>query len=187
MLGERMDEGAHERENLALIGDGSEYQTVIAERILNGLGHVVASQVKDGNLLAAGLERRCKLLNGSLQMAIHACIGNRNALVLGLVARPGVVGVKVIAQVLGQHGAVKRADDLDVQVGGLLEHGLHKLAELAHDAKVVTARLTGPTFRILDIVGAKLAKAVGAKEHLVGGLVGEKHLGPMNVGGADKG
>lgn len=64
VLGKRVDKGAHEREDLALIGDGGEHQTVIAERILNGLGHVVASQVKDGNLLAAGLERRCKLLNG---------------------------------------------------------------------------------------------------------------------------
>ena len=186
MLGERVDEGAHKREDLALIGDGSEYQTVIAERILNGLGHVVASQIKDGNLLAASLKRGCEFLNGDLQMAVHARVGNRDAVVLGLIARPGVVGVEVVAQVLGQHGAVKRADNLNVQIGGLLEHGLHKLAELSHDAKVVTARLAGPALRILDVVGAKLAKAVGTKEHLVGGLVGEEHLGPVNVGGANK-
>ena len=82
---------------------------------------------------------------------------------------------------------MERADDLDVQIGGLLEHGLHKLAELADDTKVITARLAGPPFRILDVVGAELAKAVGTKEHLVGGLVGEQHLGPVHVGGADKG
>ena len=120
-------------------------------------------------------------------MAIHARIGDRDALVLGLIARPGVIGVEVVAQVLGQHGAVERADDLDVKVGGLLEDGLHELAELADDAKVVAASLASPPFRILDVVGAKLAKAVGTKEHLVGGLVGENHLGPVNVGGADKG
>ena len=68
-----------------------------------------------------------------------------------------------------------------------LEHGLHKLAELAHDAKVVTARFASPALGILDVVGAKLAKAVGTKEHLVGGLVGEQHLGPVNIGGTDKG
>ena len=120
-------------------------------------------------------------------MAIHARIGNRDALVLGLVARPGVIGVEVIAQVLGQHGTVERADNLNVQVGGLFEHGLHEFAELTDDAKVVTASLAGPPFRILDVVGAELAKAVGTKKHLVGGLVGEEHLGPVNVGGADKG
>ena len=120
-------------------------------------------------------------------MPIHTRIGNRDALVLRLIARPGVVGVEVIAQVLGQHGAVKRANDLDVQIGGLLEHGLHKLAELAHDAKVVTARFASPALGILDVVGTKLAKAVGTKEHLVGGLVGEEHLGPVNIGGTDKG
>ena len=187
MLGERVDKGAHAREDLALIGNGGEYQTVVAERILNGLGHVVASQVKDGDLLAASLERRCELLDGSLQMAIHARIGDRDALVLGLIARPGVIGVEVVAQVLGQHGAVERADDLNVQVGGLLENGLHELAELTDDAKVVAASLASPALGILDVVGAKLAKAVGTKEHLVGGLVGENHLGPVNVGGADKG
>ena len=182
-----MDKGAHEREDLALIGNGGEHQTVIAERILNRLGHIVASQVKDGNLLAASLKRRCKLLNGSLQMAVHARIGNRDALVLGLIARPGVIGVEVVAQVLGQHGAVERADDLDVQVGSLFEHGLHELAELTDDAKVVAASLASPALGILDVVGAKLAKTVGTKEHLVGGLVGEEHLGPVNIGGTDKG
>ena len=186
MLGERVDEGAHEREDLTLISDGGEHQTVVAERVLNGLGHIVASQVKDGDLLAASLERCSELLDGSLQMAVDARVGNGDALVLGLVARPGVVGVEVITQVLGQHGAVERADDLNIQIGGLLEHGLHELAELAHDTKVVTTRLAGPAFRVLDVVGAELAKAVGTKEHLIGGLVGEEHLGPVHVGGTDK-
>ena len=186
MLGERVDEGAHERENLALVGDGSKHQTVVAERVLNGLGHIVASKVKDGDLLAASLERRSELLDGCLQMAVDARVGNGDALVLGLVARPRVVSVEIVAQVLGQHGTVERADDLNVQIGGLLEHGLHELAELAHDTKVVTTRLAGPAFRVLDVVGAELAKAVSAKEHLVGGLVGEEHLGPVHVGGADE-
>ena len=81
---------------------------------------------------------------------------------------------------------MERADDLDVQVGGLLEDGLHKLAELSHDAKVVAASLASPALGIFDVVGAELAKAVGTKEHLVGRLVGEDHLGPVNVGSADK-
>ena len=62
VLGKRVDKGAHEREDLTLIGNGGEHQAVIAERILNGLGHVIASQVKDGNLLAASRERGRKLL-----------------------------------------------------------------------------------------------------------------------------
>ena len=181
-----MDKGAHEREDLTLIGDGSEHQAVVAERILNGLGHIVASQVKDGNLLAASLKRRCEFLDGSLQMAIHARIGNRDALVLGLIARPSVIGVEVVAQVLGQHGAVERTDDLDVQVGGLPEHGLHELAELTDDAKVVAACFASPALGILDVVSTELAKSVGTKEHLVGGLVGEEHLGPVHVGSTDK-
>lgn len=119
-------------------------------------------------------------------MAIHTRIGDRDALVLGLIARPGVIGVEVIAQVLGQYGAVERTDDLNVQVGGLLEDGLHELAELTDDAKVVTARFASPALGILDVVGAKLAKTVGTKEHLVGGLVGEEHLGPVNIGGTDQ-
>ena len=67
MLGERMDEGAHEREDLALISDGGEHQAVVAERVLNGLGHVVASQVKDGDLLAASLECCGELLDGAFR------------------------------------------------------------------------------------------------------------------------
>ena len=82
---------------------------------------------------------------------------------------------------------MERTDDLDIQIGGLLEHGLHEFAELTDDAKVVAARFASPAFRVLDVIGAELAKAVGTKEHLVGGLVGEDHLGPVNVGGADKG
>ena len=120
-------------------------------------------------------------------MAVDARVGNGNALVLGLIARPGVIGVEVVAQVLAKNRTMKRADDLDVQVGGLLEHGLHELAELTDDAKVVAACLASPALGILDVVGAKLAKAVGTKEHLVGRLVGEEHLGPVNIGGTDKG
>ena len=81
---------------------------------------------------------------------------------------------------------MERTDDLDIQIGGLLEHGLHEFAELTDDAKVVAARFASPAFRVLDVVGAELAKAVGTKEHLVGRLVGEDHLGPVHVGGADK-
>ena len=81
---------------------------------------------------------------------------------------------------------MERADDLDVQIGGLLKHGLHELAELTNDAKVVAASLASPTLGILDVVSAKLAKAVGTKEYLVGSLIGEEHLGPVHVGGANK-
>ena len=81
---------------------------------------------------------------------------------------------------------MERADNLNIQIGGFFEHSLHKLAEFTDDTKVVTTCLTGPTLGVLDIVGTKLAKAVGTKEHLVGGLVGEDHLGPVHIGGTDK-
>ena len=51
---------------------------------------------------------------------------------------------------------------------------------LADDAEVVAARLAVPAFGVLHVVRAELAEAVRAEEHLVGRIVRDDHLGPVD-------
>ena len=151
----------------------------MAERVLDGLGLVVACKVGHHDARAALLE---ELLleegDGLLGVAVDARVGDQDARRLDAVARPGAVLAEVVVEVLREDRAVERADGLDVAAVELGERGLHVLAELAHDAEVVTARLAVPG--LVDVERAELAERIGREEHLGGRVVGEHDLGPMD-------
>ena len=80
---------------------------------------------------------------------------------------------------------MQRANRLDVECGGLLEHCLHLVAVLAHDVEVVAAGFAGPVVRV-GIVHAELAERIGGEQHLFGLLVAEQDFGPMHHRRTDK-
>ena len=122
---------------------------------------------------------------GILGVAVDAGVGDHDALALHPVARPDVIEVQVVAQILGEHGAVGGADLPDVQGGGLLQQGLDLGTVLAHDADEVAPGLVVPG--LLHVQGAELAEAVGGEEDLVMDIVGHDDLGPVDHGRGDEG
>ena len=119
-------------------------------------------------------------------MAVDAAVGDEHTLGLGAVGTPGVVGGQHIAQLLlVQDGTVQAADGLDVQRGGLFQHGLHLHAVFADDADEVSSGLIVPG--LIHVQSAEFAEAVGGEEYLVGGVIGHNDLGPVHHGGGDKG
>ena len=90
--------------------------------------------------------------------------------------------------------AVERADQGDVQAGGLLEDGLHLVAVLADDVGVVPAGLVEEVTHEVDLVveevavqGAEGAEGVGGEEDLVRHIVGHDDLGPVDHLGRHEG
>jgi len=107
---------------------------------------------------------------------------------LGLVAGPHIVVGQILAQVSGQDRAVEGADGLDVQRGRLFQQGLNLRAVLAHDVQEVAAGLAGPIgVCIVFCHGAEAAEAVGGEEDLLGGLVADHDLRPVDHGGKNEG
>ena len=153
----------------------------MAEGVLHRLRHVVAGEVGDGDLRATlRAEPLGEELDRGLRVAVDGGVGDEDALRLRLVLAPGVVEPEVVPEVLGEDGAVERADRPDLEPRGLLEHRLHLRAVLADDAEVVAAGLARPALGVLDVVGAELAEAVGGEEDLVRIVVGHEHLGPVD-------
>ena len=181
-LGEVVDELPHEGENVGVVGSGGQHQLAVTEGILHALGHIRAGEVVDHDLgTALGAELVGQLHDRLLGVAVDRGVGDDDALLLGLVGGPGIVEVQVVAQILGEDGAVEGADGLNVQIGGLLEECLYLGTVLTHDADVVAAGLTGPV--LLHVQSAELTEAVGGEQDLVGGVVGHHDLGPVDHGG----
>ena len=187
-LGEVVYELSHEGENLGVIGGGGKNDGAVTECVLNCLGHIIAGKVGNRDLGAAlFLQLLCQQLNSFFGMAVNGGVGDSYALALNAVGGPDVVGVKIVAQVLGQNGTVERADDLNVKGGCLLEQSLHHGTVLADDAEVVAACLACPALGVFNVVCAELAEAVSGEEHLVGAVIGNDDLGSVHHGGGYKG
>ena len=185
-LSQVLDEAAHERENIRIVGGRRQDQLAVAESVLHGLSHVISGQVKDADLRRALLlQHGSQLVHGLLRMAVDGGVGNHDAVILWRVGRPLVIFIDVIAQVLLQHGTVGRADHLDIQRGGSLQEILNLLAVLADNADVVAARLTGPV--LFHIIGAEFAETVRGKQDLVRAVIGHHDLRPVNHRGKYKG
>ena len=181
-----VDELAHEGEDAGVVGGGGQNQLVVAEGVLHGLGHVAAGQIVDGDRRAALFAQHVgQRLHGLLRVAVDRGVGDDDAVALRRVGRPQVVQADVLAEVFREDGAVQRADDGDVQPGGLFEKRLHLRAVLADDADVVAAGLAGPF--LLHIQRAELAKAVGGEEDFIGAVVSDHDLRPVYHGREDEG
>ena len=100
--------------------------------------------------LAQALYERHKTITYPVSYT-HLDVYKRQAVALRRVGRPQVVQADVLAEVFREDGAVQRADNGDVQPGGLFEQRLHLRAVLADDADVVAAGLAGP-FLLLSLI-----------------------------------
>ena len=120
-LGQMVDELAHEGEDVSVVGGGCQHQLAVTEGVRHSLCHVASGKVVQYNRgCAVGAQLFCQRKRRLARVAVHRGVGDHNAVGLGLVARPGVVKVEVIAEVFGKNGAVQGADDLDVKACGLL-------------------------------------------------------------------
>ena len=180
-----IDEVLHHGEDAGIIGDGGDDQLVIAVGTLDGLGHVVTSQVEDLHLLATVFQHLLHDLGSLSGVAVDGTIDNGHALVLRLIAGPGQVLANIVAQVFLQDGAVEGADGGDVQSGCLLEQSHDVGAVLAHDVDIVTASFAVPIF--LGVQGAELAKAVGGEQNFLGALIADHDFRPVDHGSHDEG
>ena len=174
-----VDEFAHEREDIRVVGGGREHDPAVAERVLDTLRHVLACEVSDDDLgTALHSQLVGEQLDSLLGVAVNGGVGDHDALGFHTVARPCVVEVEVVAEVLGQDGTVERADDLDIQTRRLFEQVLHLRAVLADDADVVASRLASPV--LVDVESPEFAETVSGEEHLVLRVVGHHDLRPVN-------
>ena len=170
----------HEGENAVVVGRCSKDQSVIAERVLNCLRHVVSCQIADGDLDALRAKKLCKLLSCGLGVAVNGCVSDADAGFLRCVGRPLVIHAKVVSEIFAQNGAVERADDLNVKSCGRLQELLCLKSVFAHDAKIVSARFASPSLGIFHIVGAEFSEAVSGEEDLVSAVVCYHDLRPVN-------
>ena len=185
-LNQMIDKIAHKGEDIGIVGGGCQHDLAVTEGIAHGLGEIAAGKVMNNDLGATvRLQLFRQLLDSLLGIAVDGGVGNHNTLFLGLIARPSVIEIEVVAEILGQNGTVQRADDGDIQSCGLLEQCLHLCAVLADNADIVAASLVRP--RLLDIQRTEFAEAVGREKHLIGAVIGHDDLRPMHHGSGHKG
>ena len=155
-----------------------------------GAAGVVGLDVADAAPGEEGAEAEC----GGLGVAIDAAIDDDDGLVFGLVAAPKVVLGDKPFDILAPDGAVERAYHLDVQRGGFLEEGLHLHTVFADDVDEVASGVVEPFAGEVELIGIEVAaeraegaEGVGGEEDVVGGVVGDHHLGPVDHGGHGEG
>ena len=184
-LSQMVDEFLHEGEYVGVIGGGGQHQLAVTEGILHSLGHIGPGQVMDDHLGAAlGFQLLHQQLYCGLGVAVDGGVGHHDALALHPVGGPDVVQIDVVAQILGEDGAVEGADDGDIQRGGLFQQSLDLGTVLAHDTDVIPPRLIGPV--LFHIQRAELAKTVGGEQDFVIGIIGNDNLRPVDHGGGNK-
>ena len=184
----------HGHEHAGVVGRGGKDQVAAAEGVgddVAGGGH---GGVVHAHAHAALGEHAGQDVGGVLGVAVDGGVGQHHALFLGRVAGPEQVLLQEVAEVAAPDKAVQRADHGDVQLGGLLQHGLDLRAVLADDVGVVAPGLV----QILDeeiglvveeaaVQRAEGAEGVGGEEDLVGEVIGHHDLGPVDHGGHDEG
>ena len=154
------DERMHEGEDFGVVRRGREHELAVLEGGFDGFGHVVAGEIEHLDVAAFGFQLLDQQLDGFLGMSVDGRVGDGDAGGLDAVGGPCVVEVQIVAKILREDGAVRRADDGDVKLRGLLEERLDLRAVFADDADVVAAGFAGPAFGIFDVVGAEFAETV---------------------------
>ena len=182
-LGEMVDEVTHPREDVVVVRRRRKDELAVAERVLDGLGLVVARKVAHRDLLAPlRLQELRELQCRGLGVSVDRRVGDADAGRLDRVGRPCVVLLHDMRDHLGRvvDRTVQRQDLLDLKPGRLLEERLHLRTELADDADVVAPRLAVPALGVLAVKRTELAEAVRGEEDLVRRIVGDDHLGPVD-------
>ena len=122
-----IQEIVHHREHACIIARCSYNHRRIAERILDHLSHILATQIAHHNFLDTFLSQHlAKALSCSSCATMNAGIGYQDALALGLVFAPGIVELHSLCQGLTpQHRSMQRTDSLYIQRSHLFDHTLH--------------------------------------------------------------
>ena len=177
----------HKGENLRVVGGGCQDQLPVAERVLNGFGHVAPRQVVHRHLRASLLLQLFRQqLHSLLRVAVYGSIADNDAFAFHAVGRPGLVKVEICVEILRQHRSVQRTDRFDFQCGCPFQQGLYLGAVLPDDAEIISSCLAGPPFRILRVQRAELAERVRGKQHLVRAVIGHNDFRPVNHRGRDE-
>ena len=174
-----MDKFLHKGKNIRVVGGCSQHQFVVTESISNRLSHVTPGKIMNNHLGAAvGPELGNQIFRGCFGVSVHAGVSNDNAFTFHGIGGPNVIELQIVTQILCQHGAMERANGLNIQCGSLFQQILHLSAIFAHNADIITAGLVIPG--LLHIQSAKLAKAVGGEQDLIRAIIGHNNFGPMH-------
>ena len=184
-LGEVIDKGTHEGENVGVVGGCGKHDSSVAERTRNRLRHIAACEVEDGNVGASAFFQLLgKFFNRRTGMSVNRGIGDHNSLFFDTVRRPGIVKRDIVTEIFCQNGTVQRADHFDIKRCRLFEQRLYLRAVFADDADKIAAGFIVPI--LVCIVCAELAESVGGEKHLVVAVVRYDNLRPMHHGRADE-
>ena len=185
-LGEVIDERTHKGENISIVGGGCKHDFAITESILNRFCHIATRKVIDNDLgTSLGAELFGKCHNRLFGVAVNRGVGNHNSLFFGLVARPSIIKIDIIAKIFIQYRAVQGADDFNIKACRFFEERLHLRSVFANNTNVVATRFARPFF--FDVESTEFSKAVGREKNLVGAIVGNDNLRPVYHRSGDKG
>ena len=191
--GEIVQQVFHGDEHAGVVGRRGEDQVAAAE----GVGDNVACG-RHGGVIHPDPDTALDQFGGEdvggvLRVAVDRGVGEHDALFLGGVAAPEQVLLQKVAEVAAPDKAVQRADQGDVQRGGLLQDGLDLGAVLADDVGVVAAGLTevldeevGFVVEQAAVKSAEGAEGVGGEKELVRLVIGHHDLGPVDHRGHDE-
>ena len=180
------NEISHKREDIRIVGGCRKHELSIAECGGNGLRLIAACKVENLNVRTALVaELVGEQLHRLAGVAIDGGVGDHYALGLDVIARPDVIKVEIIAEILLEHRTVERTDDGDIERRCLLEKVLHLNAVLADDADEIASCLIDPGF--VNVQRTEFSESVGGEQHLVAGIIGHYDLGPVNHRRRDEG
>ena len=180
-----------------VVGHRGQDNVTVLKRLGDQLGDMSGGHIVHRHLAHALIaERRRQRLRRVLRVAVHRGVDDEHALGLRGIAAPCVVLFNEPAQILAPHGAVERADVLDLiqNAAGLFQQELDVGAVLAHDVGKVATGVVQPVPLEVHLVGEQLAvqraegaEGVGGKEDAVGDVEGHHGLRPVNHRRAHKG
>ena len=187
MLIQGFDEGAHEGENISIIGRGGQNDFTVAERVLHALRHIIPGQIADRNLRAAFfLQLFFQYLYGLFSISVNGGIENGDAFGFYSVGRPDVVEIQIIGKVFLQDRAVQGTDGPDLQGGSLFQDSLRLCAVFSDDAEIVSSGFAGPAFRILPVQSTEFAEGIRGKENVIGAVISHQDFRPVNHRGGNE-
>ena len=182
---EVMDESAHKRKYVAVVGGGGKNKSVVTESVFHRFGHIAPCKVGDYDFLTVLFKLRFQKFGRLFGVSVNGGVGNENAFGFGLVGRPRFVEIEIRRKIGGQHRTVKRTNALYVEGGDLFEDVLHRCAEFADYAEIISPCFAGPV-GVVHVKRAEFAERVGGEKSVFGLFVAHYDFRPVNHGRADK-